>query len=169
LPIGWAGRLASALAAQGVTVLGGRAHDRGAARWEAQFDVDLVDASLPLDPQAVAAMLRPDGRAPRPVGGLTLRAHRVFAAGEDLLVEIDAADSQGFLDRILRVFAFHGLFPRQMTIETIDGRIHDSFRLRGVHDGGPEQATVRALDARLRGMRSGLRPDGVARSVRQAP
>jgi hypothetical protein len=82
--------------------------------------------------------------------GLELLSHRLGESGGDLLVEVEAADARGFLDRTLRVFALFGLFPREMQIETSEGLVHDVFRLRSLHGGTPEAATVTALASRLR-------------------
>jgi hypothetical protein len=148
LPEGWAGRLASGLAAQRVNIVRGWAREQG-ARWEAQLEVEIPDY-LDLTPGAVLQLTAPEAAPPRSgLAGLELLEHRVTWSGPDLLVELKAADGRGFLDRTLRLFALHGLFPREMQVETADGMVQDAFRLRSAHGDAPGQATVAALESRL--------------------
>lgn len=151
LPVGWSGRLASGLAAQRVSIVRGWARDRG-GRWHAQLELELPP-STGLTPAVVLRLTAPDA-APRraALAGLELLDHRLVRAGPDVVVELEAADGRGFLDRVLRCFALYGLFPREMELETADGLVHDVFRLRSMHGGAPEPATVAALASKLRGI-----------------
>jgi hypothetical protein len=151
LPAGWAGRLAAGLAAQRISVVRGWASEGGDARWEAQLEVELPRYTIDLTPAAVLQLALPDAAPGRSgLDGLELLDFRLELDGDQVVVELEAADARGFLDRVLRLFAFHGLFPREMRVETTDGLVHDVFRLSGVHGGAPERATVDALDAKLR-------------------
>lgn len=150
LTVGWAGRLASGLAAQRIDIVRGWARDRGEAQWDAQLDLELPP-STGLTPALVLQLTGPDLAPLREaLAGPELLGHRLRWSGPDVVVEIEAADGRGFLDRTLRLFAFFGLFPREMQIETSDGLVHDVFRLRSMHAGAPEPATVEALASRLR-------------------
>jgi hypothetical protein len=151
LPVGWSGRLASGLAAQRVSIVRGWARE-GAGLWDAQLEVELPP-STDLTPALVLRLTAPDAEPRRgALAGLELLDHRLVRAGPDVVVELDAADGRGLLDRVLRCFALYGLFPREMELETTDGLVHDVFRLRSIHGGAPEAATVAALAAKLRGI-----------------
>ncbi|HYD42147.1 MAG TPA: hypothetical protein VEB43_15060 [Anaeromyxobacter sp.] len=151
LPVGWSGRLASGLAAQRVSIVRGWARDRGGS-WDAQLELELPPSS-DLTPALVLRLTEPDA-APRraALSGLELLDHRLVRAGADVVIEIEAADGRGLLDRVLRCFALYGLFPREMELETTDGLVHDVFTLRSMHGGAPEPATVAALASKLRGI-----------------
>jgi hypothetical protein len=149
LTVGWAGRLASGLAGQRIDIVRGWARDRGLARWDAQLEVE-VPASTGLTPALVLKLCAPETTPLRVLGEVELLTQRCIRTGEDVVVEIEAADGRGFLDRTLRLFALYGLFPREMQIETADGMAHDLFWLRNLHGGAPEQAPFDALASKLR-------------------
>ncbi len=150
LPVGWAGRLASGLAAQRIGIIRGWARERDEG-WEAQLEVELPRYTVDLTPEAVLQLTGPDPAPLRSaLDGLELLESRSVPSGDDLVVEIEAADARGFLDRVLRLFAMHGLFPREMSVETSDGLVHDVFRLRDVHGRAPAPAVAAALEEKLR-------------------
>jgi hypothetical protein len=150
LPPGWAGRLACGLASQRISVVRGWAVEREGGRWEAQLQVELPQYTIDLTPAAVLQLIGPDVAPRRPaLDGLELISFRLSPAGAEVVVELEAADARGFLDRVLRLFAAHGLVPREMRVETSDGMVHDAFRLRGVHGGAPEAVALAALEAKL--------------------
>jgi hypothetical protein len=150
LPAGWAGRLATGLAAQRISVVRGWAEDRESAGWEAQIDVELPQYTLDLTPATVLLLASP---VPVPLfpptDGLELLDFKTAQIDGDLAVEVEAADAQGFLERMLRLFALHDLSPREMNVETSDGMVHDMFRLRGPAGAAPEPQAVAALEAKL--------------------
>ncbi len=150
LPPGWAGRLASGLAAQRISVVRGWAAEHEGGRWEAQLQVELPQYTIDLTPAAVLQLTGPDVAPLRSaLDGLELLSYRIGQAGDDAVVELEAADARGFLDRVLRLFALHGLFPREMNIETSDGMVHDVFRLRDIHGRAPDPQTLAALESKL--------------------
>lgn len=151
LPVGWSGRLASGLAAQRISIVRGWARDRS-GRWSAQLELELPP-STGLTPAVVLRLTAPDAAPPRgALPGLELLEHRLVRAGPFVVVELEAADGRGFLDRVLRCFALYGMFPREMELETTDGLVHDVFRLQSMHGGAPEPATVAALASKLRAL-----------------
>ncbi len=154
LPVGWAGRLAAGLAAQRIGIVRAWGSERSGGAWEAGLDVELPRYTLELTPASVRQLAGPDAAPVRSaLDGLELLEFRLVTSGEDVRVELEAADARGFLDRVLRLFALHGLFPRELKVETTDGLVHDVFRLRGAHGGAPEPATIAALEAMLRRVR----------------
>ncbi|MFT3916229.1 MAG: hypothetical protein QM704_19780 [Anaeromyxobacteraceae bacterium] len=157
LQAGWAARLASGLAARGVSVLRARAHKNLARVWLAELDVQAPDASAPVDGGTVDRILRDRG----PLEG---RSHApavtryVLTPREDALeVQIRAPDSVGLLDRILRMFAFYGLFPCDLAIDTVRGEARDTFRLRTMTGEVPSSRTRDALERRLAALSGVLR------------
>lgn len=147
---GWAGRLASGLAAQRIGIVRGWARWSPEGQWEAQLQVELPQYTLELTPAAVLQLAELDAGPSRWVlDGLELLSSRLAPIDGDLVVEVEAADAHGFLDRILRLFALRGLFPREMSVETADGMVHDVFRLRGADGATPDTQAVTALEEQL--------------------
>jgi hypothetical protein len=150
LPAGWAGRLATGLAAQRINVVRGWAEDRESAGWEAQIDVELPQYTLDLTPATVLLLASPTATPLfPPTDGLELLDFKLVQIDGDLAVEVEAADAQGFLERMLRLFALYDLTPREMSVETSDGMVHDVFRLRGPAGAPPEAQAVAALEVKL--------------------
>lgn len=150
LPVGWAGQLASGLAARKASIVRGWACERSGARWESHLQIMLPADGPALTAAAVLWLASPEAVAPRTqVTDLRLLRHRVERSGSELLVEIEGIDQRGFLDRLLRVFGLYGLFPRELRLETEGDRACDVFRLRGLHGRLPEAATTHAVAAHL--------------------
>ena len=150
LHAGWAGRLAAGLAARHVSVV------RAAARrtdtlWTAEIEFDVLEAGV--EPSAVdfiALMLdaAPDRSAPDP----RIASFHLSRGARDVAVELRARDEVGFLSGTLRVFAFFGLFPHSLRVDTVGGEVRDLFRLQGLSGQVPPAGVVAALERRLAGM-----------------
>jgi hypothetical protein len=151
LHAGWAGRLAAALAARHVSVIRGRAMRRSGHFWEAELLLEPLDRSLDLAALDYLALAR-DGRAPADAesANLTLDAFSLTRTDHDLEVDVEAVDGLGFLDRILRVFAFYSLFPLELHIETKGRKVRDRFHLQGVGGGTPSLQVCEAVGIKLR-------------------
>jgi hypothetical protein len=151
LPFDWAGRLAGALAARRINVLRLEGQHHAAHRWEVELLLEPLDPGLDarsLDYLALAREPRgPDGAE---VGALVLDAFSLTRSEEALLVDVEAVDALGFLDRILRVFALHSLFPRTLHIETRGRKVRDQFRLTGPAGQVPPLPVCEAVGLRLR-------------------
>ncbi|MBL0274910.1 MAG: hypothetical protein IPQ24_02200 [Anaeromyxobacter sp.] len=151
LPTGWAGRLASGLAAQRVNVVRGGAARRGGHQWEVALLIEPFDRTV--DPRAIDWLaLAQEGQAPPPreAGSLALEAFSLTRTVTDLVVDVDAVDSLGFLDRILRVFALYGLFPHELHLETRGQKVRDQFRLLGLGGAVPSLQVCEAVGLKLR-------------------
>jgi hypothetical protein len=149
LQAGWAARLASGLAARKVSVVRARAHREPASRvWSAEIDV-ITPLELVLDEPALETLLKDrvplDGKASAPA----VTRYVLTPNLEDLEVQLRAPDSVGFLDRVLRLFAFYGLFPCELGIDTVRGEVRDVFRLRTMTGEAPSARTREALERRL--------------------
>jgi len=155
LQAGWAARLASGLARRQISVVRARAHRQPSRVWAAEIDV-LVPLDAPaLDEAALEALLKDrsplDGRASAPA----ITRHVLTPREEDLEVQVRAPDSVGFLDRVLRLFAFYGLFPCELGIDTVRGEVRDVFRLRTMTGDAPSARTREALERRLTALSPG--------------
>jgi hypothetical protein len=143
----WAGRLAAGLAARGVSVVRATAR-RGSTRWTAEIDVD-VPAGVPPPSAVEFVALMKEHRDPSTAEPVELERWRVQATRTDVEVDVRAADSVGFLGRILLVFAGLGLFPRAMRVDTAGGAVRDIFLLQGISGEPPPDAMVSLLRKRL--------------------
>ena len=143
----WAGRLAAGLAARDVSVVRASAR-RGSARWTAEIEIELPAGAL--EPSAVDFVaLMKEHRDPSSAGPVVLASWRVLPTRTDLEVEVRAADSMGFLGRLLLVFAELGLFPRAMRVETVGTAVRDVFLLQGIGGEPPPEGVVSLLRRRL--------------------
>ncbi len=143
----WAGRLAAGLAARSVSVRRAAAR-RGSTRWTAEIDID-VPAGAPAPSPVDFVALMKEHRDPSSAEPVALAGSRVQATRTDVEVEIRAADSVGFLGRILLVFAGVGLFPRAMRVDTVGDAVRDVFLLQGISGEPPPDGVVSLLRKRL--------------------
>ncbi len=143
----WAGRLAAGLGARHVSVVRATAR-RGSTRWTAEIDIDVpTGVAAPSAVDFVALMK--EHRDPASAEPVELAGWRVQATRTDVEVEIRAADSVGFLGRILLVFAALGLFPRAMRVDTVGAAVRDVFLLQGISGEAPPEGVVSLLRKRL--------------------
>jgi hypothetical protein len=137
------GRLTAALAAKRVGISAGTARRSGPWQWRAELSLEAVAGGA--DPAALdyAALLD----EPAPTGGLDssfiVTGYRIERARGELIVEVAAQDALGFLDRVLRAFAFLSAFPSEVTLSTRSGEVRDVFCLHGI-GGKPPSAEVEA-------------------------
>lgn len=158
LHAGWAGRLAGGLAARRISVARASARRDADMIWTAEVDIEALDPSVDLNRvDFLALTLAHADPVGRPVA-VPLGRYAIRRAADDVEVEVRAPDAVGFLDGILRVFAFYGLFPREMRIETRGTEAVDVFRLQSLGGRAPSVAIVSALEARLRELSAPARP-----------
>ncbi len=143
----WAGRLAAGLGARDVSVVRASAR-RGSARWTAEIEIEVPEGVA--EPSAVDFVaLMKEHRDPSSAAPVALASWRVQPTRTDVEVEIRAADSVGFLGRILLVFADLGLFPRAMRVDTVGSAVRDVFLLQGLSGEAPPEGVVSLLRRRL--------------------
>ncbi len=153
LTTGWAGRLAASLAARRLNVVRGGAVRRGGHVWDVELLLEPLDRSV--DPRALDYLvLAQEGSAPDHADGasVVIDTFVLTRTASELVVDVEAVDSLGFLDRILRVFALYGLFPRELKVETRGQRVRDQFRLQGLGGQLPSLQVCEAVGLRLRAL-----------------
>jgi hypothetical protein len=118
--------------------------------WVAEIEIEARDASI--DPAAIdfVALTCDHGDAVQPLAGLKIASYRLMPTSRDVEVDIRADDTVGFLHAVLRRFAFFGLFPHEMRVETRGSKLEDFFRLENIGGMAPAERTVVALDQHLR-------------------
>jgi len=153
LTTGWAGRLAAALAARRVNVVRGSGARRGGHVWDVELLVEPLDRAV--DPRALDYLaLSQEGQAPEHAddASVVIDTFVLTRTATELVVEVEAVDALGFLDRLLRVFALYGLFPRELKVETRGQRVRDQFRLQGIGGQVPSLQLCEAVGLRLRAL-----------------
>jgi hypothetical protein len=149
LHAGWSGRLAGGLARRGISITRVTASRGADGSWTAEVDTEAVAFGIDLagfDFLALTlAHVAPVTRAP----SVPIDRYTLVRGGEDVSVEIRAPDRVGLLDALLRVFARHGLFPRELRIETRGPVAVDLFRLQTLGGRPPSAAVVSELERRL--------------------
>lgn len=153
LTIGWAGRLASSLASRRLNVVRGAGARRDGHVWDVELLVEPLDRAV--DPRALDYLaLAQEGEAPAHLDGtgVVIDFCVLTRTATDLVVDVEAVDSLGFLDRILRVFALYGLSPRELKVETRGQRVRDQFRLQGAGGAVPSLQVCEAVGLRLRAL-----------------
>jgi len=148
---GWAGNLASALAARGVSVQRGLARAARGGIWTARFEV----LRLPGAPELAALDLEALAREDAHEGFATpLRIDRFAVVpalehGGSLHLSVGAADAVGFLAALLRRLAYLSLFPVEMRLETQGDRVADELWLRAGGSRRPSRAKREVLSRAL--------------------
>ena len=150
---GWAGRLAAALAARRLNVVRGSGARRGGHVWDVELLLEPLDRSV--DPRALDYLaLAQEGQAPDHAddASVVIDTFVLTRTATELVVDVEAVDALGFLDRLLRVFALYGLFPRELKVETRGQRVRDQFRLQGMGGHVPSLQVCEAVGIRLRAL-----------------
>ena len=153
LSTGWAGRLAASLAARRVNVIRGGGARRGTRLWLVELLVEPLDRAV--DPRTLDYLaLAQEGQAPdhHDEASIVIDNFVLTRTATELVVDVEAADALGFLDRLLRVFALYGLFPRELKVETRGRRVRDQFRLQGMAGQVPSLQVCEAVGLRLRAL-----------------
>jgi hypothetical protein len=152
LHAGWAGRLAAGLADRRITITRAIARRSPAMLWDAEVDVEALDRGGGLDGFDFLALTL-DHADPQRTGRLVpLSSYAIRRTAEDVVVELRAPDAVGFLDHILHLFAFYGLFPHAMRIETRGTKAVDLFQLQTLGGRVPTAKVVAWLERTLDGM-----------------
>jgi hypothetical protein len=153
LTTGWAGRLAAAMAARRLNVVRGGGSRRSGHLWDVELLLEPLDRLV--DPRALDYLaLAQEGQAPDHLdeASVVIDNFVLTRTGSELVVDVEAVDALGFLDRLLRVFALYGLFPRELKLETRGQRVRDQFRLQGLAGQLPSLQVCEAVGLRLRAL-----------------
>lgn len=152
---GWAGNLASGLAAQRISIVRGSALGGGAGAWSARFDVRRLPGAPDPASLDVAEIARREAREgfSTPLRLARFAVEPSLAHRGSLRLVVEAADGVGFLAALLRRLAYFSLFPVEMRLDTTGERVRDELWLRAGGDRPPSttvrEALVHALGALL--------------------
>lgn len=152
LHAGWAGRLAAGLADRRITITRAKARRTPEMLWDAELDVEALDRGGNLDGFDFLALTLDHEDPQRPGRLVPLSSYAVRRTAEDVVVELRAPDAVGFLDQILHLFAFYGLFPHAMRIDTRGADAVDLFQLQTLAGRVPNAKVVAWLERTLDGM-----------------
>jgi hypothetical protein len=148
---GWSSRLAGALAKRRISVVSGRGARRAGNVWDVELLLEPLDRSVDawaLDYLRLAREGQPPDEAE--AANLVLDGFTLTRTADELVVDVEAVDRLGFLDTILRVFAFYSLFPRELRIETRGQKVRDQFRLQSLGGTAPSLQVCEAVGLKLR-------------------
>ena len=154
---GWLGSLAASIAAHGVSILEGHAECDPLGGWTADLVLERSPTgTLPseLDFVELADRDVSDYGGPRVELCVASTSH-VPDHGGSLLVCVEGTDQLGFLATLLTRLAKVALFPVELRIATISGRVSDRLWLRCPGGRAPDADALSAVTLALRPM---LRP-----------
>jgi hypothetical protein len=152
LHAGWAGRLAAGLADRRITIHRVVARRSPEMLWDAELSVEALERGGNLDGFDFLALTL-DHADPQRTGRLAaLSSYAIRRTAEDVVIELRAPDAVGFLDQILHLFAFYGMFPHALRIETRGAEAVDLFRLQTLAGRVPAAKAVAWLERTLDGM-----------------
>jgi hypothetical protein len=148
LPVDWAVRLSSGLAAAHIDIVAASAHRQGPSDWHARLVCEAPGALF--DTAALRRMVT----TPSPAAAARWPAIAAFtleptAAGPWRL-RIEAADALGFLGELLRALALHGVFARALDVATHRGRVDDVLLLSSMGQPSLSPTAQATLERMLR-------------------
>jgi hypothetical protein len=147
LPPGWAGNLASGLAAQRVSIERGEARAERGGVWAARFEVQRLAGAQPFASIDIAKLASTDAGEgfATPLRLIDFSVASTDDRGGCLELGVTALDTVGFLAALLRRLSYFSLFPIEMRLETRGDRIDDRLWLRGAGDRAPSARAQEAL------------------------
>jgi len=156
----WVAQLFASLSQLHVSIISGRATQIKGGEWESKFLLNFSNSSADpkhLDYSALAEQ-SPSGER----GAAPKLSHFEIVRRSDQLVELrlEGPDQIGFLASILARVSGLALFPAELEIDTVAGRIRDCIVLRGIADRGPSEAAFQSLDRMLRSFMT-MSPSGM--------
>lgn len=160
----WLAYLLRGLSESQVSLVSGRAVQSDTLEWDARIVLDFRSSQLlpeKLDYVTLAHQRMDMATLAAPqLGGFRI------ARRSDLQLEahLDAPDQVGFLGRLLTRVSSLGLFPSELEIATISGRIKDRIVFRGIMNKAPTDTVQKSLEAMFRLMSVPARPEVPAAS-----
>jgi len=151
-PPRWLANLTSALAARGISIERGSASKVTPSLWQASFEILPAGGVLPAGLDFLALAHAAAGTGPAS-GRMHLDAYALEQRDEALFVEVNGPDCVGFLEALLKTFAFFSLFAAEVQIDTPGGRVHDRFWLKGVGGLSPSDSSRQGLQIELEKLR----------------
>ncbi len=148
----WVAFLLAGLAEHRVSVVSGRASQLAPQQWEARFLLDFHGCSLAPDRLDFVGLCenerRLSGHPPPDVTGFFVTRRPDKA----LELRLEGPDQIGFLGRMLAKLCMLMLFPSELRIDTVNGRIEDVIVLRGVAGSAPPESLRGSLENMLVGL-----------------
>lgn len=146
----WLAYLLRALSESQVSLVSGRAVQGDTLEWDARIVLDFRPSQL--QPEKLDYVMLAHQR----MDMATLAAPQLggfrIARRSDLQLEVhlEAPDQVGFLGRLLTRVSSLGLFPSEMEIATVGGRIKDRIIFRGIMNKAPTDTVQKSLEAMFR-------------------
>lgn len=148
----WVAFLTSALAEQQISVVSGRAVSASGSQWEATFLLDFQRSLVSPERIDYAALAETERRLssqpPPSLSGFFITRRRDGA----LSLRLVGPDQIGFLGRMLAKLSMLMLFPTELVVDTVDGRIDDLVVLRGTAGAAPPEGLRGSLESMLTGL-----------------
>jgi UTP:GlnB (protein PII) uridylyltransferase len=141
---GWIGSLSSGLSRNRISIIKGKAQ-KSSNIWDTVFEIEKTRfATDPLKLDILALALEENETTPDTrfsISQFSLEPPEKHNGA--LFLEVQAEDQLGFLGQLLNRLAFLLLFPEEISIDTVQGRIFDKFWIKGL-GGTPPSATAQA-------------------------
>lgn len=151
MPLGWIANLTAGMADTGLSIQRGAVQKVAGATWQADFEMKPLTADAA--PEGIDYLrLASQGKGSMPLTSFSLEEFTLkepLTRQDPLILEVRAKDQQGFLGALLGRLAFFSLFPEEMAIETIGGKIRDRIWLRSPGGQSPSSEVVSALHKSL--------------------
>jgi hypothetical protein len=143
-PPGWIGSLSSGLSRHKINIIRGKAR-KSLTYWETVFEIEKTRFAT--DPRKLDFLeLAQEENETGPEISLSISQFTLEPPERHngaLYLEVKAADQLGFLGQLLNSLAFLTLFPEEISIDTVHGKILDTFWIKGL-GGNPPSATAQA-------------------------
>ncbi len=147
---GWLGALSTGLSRHRISIIRGSARKVGTS-WDAGFEITATRFAS--DPQKLdyLALAREENDSAAE-SGFSLSQFTLVPPEKHhgaLYLEVKADDQLGFLGHLLNRLAFLLLFPEEISIDTVQGRIFDKFWIKGLGGTSPSKTAQAALGKKL--------------------
>lgn len=155
----WLAYLLRGLSEGQVSLVSGRAVQSDTLEWDARIVLDFRPSQLlpeKLDYVTLAHQRMEMATLAAPQVG----SFRIVRRSDlQLEVQLEAPDQVGFLGRLLTRVSSLGLFPSEMEIATVAGRVKDRIVFRGIMNKAPTDTVQKSLEAMFRLMSAQARTD----------
>jgi len=147
----WVAFLFTALAAQHISIVSGRALQDANQEWDARFELNFDRSTSTPDALDYIA-LTGQTSMPADTAQPQLTSYTLTPRASGLEVQLIGPDQIGFLGRILRRISLLALFPVDIQIATVAGSIKDRITFRAIGGGPVSEGVLSMLDNLLKEM-----------------